>query len=83
MSTDKFPTCNRQQRSPGERPAHTDQGGTLPDCSHDRTVMRVLSSREAAIKSISAVSSSSSAEATHLSPDSSGDKSASIESPIS
>ena len=84
---DRFPNCNRQQRSSGERPGTCRPRWKLPDCNHDRTIPSVLSSREAAIKSMSdpavgrsAVSSSST---THVYPDNSGNKSASIESPIS
>ena len=54
-------------------------GGAFPDCTHDCTVWSILSLREAATKSMSdpdvgrsTVSSYSRAEATHVSPDNSG-----------
>ena len=72
-----------------ESPAQAGHGGAFTDCTQDRTVWSILSLREAATKSMSdpdvgrsTVSSSSSAEATHVSPDNSGNKSESIESPI-
>ena len=86
----RFPTCRRQKRSSGENPAQAGHGGAFPDSTHDRTIWSIWSSHVAVTKSMSAptvgrshVSFSMRAEATHVSPDNSGNKSESIESPIS
>ena len=73
----------------GESPAQSGHGGAFPDSTHDLTVWSIWSSCVAVTKSMSAptvgmshVSSSMRAEATQVSPDNSGSKSESIESPI-
>ena len=45
------PICNRQRRSSGDSPEHSDHAGVAPDCTHPRTVIKVASCRDAAIRS--------------------------------
>ena len=76
----RFPTCSHQQRSSGASLAQAGHGGAFPDSTHDRTVCNILSSHVAVTNYLSTPTvgrshvSAKSADATHVSPDNSGNK---------